>query len=98
MKRATITETKNKLSALIDRARAGETIVIVDRGIPVAQLSSVIPLRDDVDGRLARLQRAGAIRVGAGDVPRELLTKPPPRPKGKASAVGALLDERREGP
>jgi hypothetical protein len=32
MKKATITEAKNQLSALIDQVRHGETIVITDRG------------------------------------------------------------------
>ena len=32
MKTATITEAKNQLSALIDRAKHGETIVITDPG------------------------------------------------------------------
>jgi NAD-dependent dihydropyrimidine dehydrogenase PreA subunit len=37
MRKATITEAKNQLSALIDRVRHGETIVITDRGRPVAR-------------------------------------------------------------
>jgi prevent-host-death family protein len=42
MKKATITEVKNQLSALIDRVRHGETIVITDRGRPVARLVSAL--------------------------------------------------------
>jgi len=38
MKRATLTETKNNLSALVDQVQHGETIVILDRGRPVARL------------------------------------------------------------
>ena len=41
MKTATITEAKNGLSALIDRVRAGEQVLITDRGIPVARLEPV---------------------------------------------------------
>ena len=36
MKTATLTETKNQLSALIDQVRHGETILILDRGRAVA--------------------------------------------------------------
>ena len=38
MKTATITQTKNGLSALLDRVQHGETIVITDRSRPVARL------------------------------------------------------------
>lgn len=97
MRVATVTETKNRLSALIDQVRAGETVLIVDRGVPVARIESAAALTDDVNGRLARLQRTGAIRAAEGEPPLELLREEPPRPKGKASAVSALLAERREG-
>ena len=40
MKTATIPEAKNRLSALIDRVRHGETVIITDRGRPVARLES----------------------------------------------------------
>ena len=39
MKTATISETKNRLSALLDRVRHGETILITDRERPVAASS-----------------------------------------------------------
>ena len=42
MKTATITQAKNGLSALIDRVRAGESILILDRGTPVARLEPVV--------------------------------------------------------
>ena len=97
MKRATVTEAKNRLSALLAEVRAGETIVIEDRGIPVARLEGVEPLRDDPAGRLARLQRAGLVRVGRGEPPLWLLSKELPRPKHGASAVEALIEERHSG-
>jgi prevent-host-death family protein len=42
MKTATISETKNQLSALLDRVRHGETILITDRSQPVARLEPVV--------------------------------------------------------
>src|ERR671930_642110 len=63
MKTATITEAKNGLSALIDRVRAGESIMLTDRGVPVARIEPVTRL-DDVTGRMQRLTRAGVLRVG----------------------------------
>lgn len=94
---ATITEAKNRLSALLDQVRGGQSVLIVDRGVPVARLESVITADSDSEGRLARLQRAGAVRTATQPLPTELFTTLPPRPEAGASAVAALLTERREG-
>lgn len=96
MKRATITEAKNGLSALIDQVRAGETVVITDRGTPVARLEPMSALPDP-DGRLARLERAGIIRRGTAPVPLDRLSAPPPDLPDGVSAVEVLLEERRTG-
>jgi prevent-host-death family protein len=97
MRIATITEAKNRLSALIDEVRAGETVLITDRGIPVARLEPAAGASGDNDGRLARLERAGIIRRGTGQFPLELILSAPPRTRTGASAVEALLEERRSG-
>ena len=94
---ATITEAKNRLSALIDQVRAGESIVIVDRGTPVARLESAVSGAPDAEGRIARLERTGAIRSARKPPASELVSTKPPGPLKGASAVAALLEERREG-
>lgn len=96
MKIATITEAKNKLSALLDIVKAGETVVIVDRGIPVARLEPAARYQDD-EGRLARLERAGIITRGKKPIPEWFFTTPPPDGLPGVSAVEYLLEERREG-
>ncbi len=97
MRVATITEAKNRLSALLDIVKAGETVVIVDRGIPVARLESAVAT-DDTDGRLARLERQGLVRRrGSGMVPDWILRTAPPVGRGQRSIVDTLLEERREG-
>ncbi len=40
MKKANVTEAKNNLSALIDGLKSGSSVLIVDRGRPVARLES----------------------------------------------------------
>ena len=96
MKIASITETKAKLSALLDLVRQGETVTIVDRGRPVARLVPAVgPDAGDDEARLRRLERAGLVRRGGGGPPSALLLSPPPR--AGASVVEALLEERREG-
>jgi prevent-host-death family protein len=101
MKIATVTEAKNGLSALIDFVRSGETVLIVDRGRPVARLESAIEIEDDDGGRLARLERAGMIRIGKGGPLPDILKQPPPKPgadgDGDTSIVDILLEERRQG-
>ena len=97
MKKASITEAKNNLSALIDSVKSGSPILIVDRGRPVARLEPVGRPGSDDDDRLARLIREGAVRPARAPVRRTLLTAKLPRAKKGASAVRALLDDRREG-
>ncbi|WNV74490.1 type II toxin-antitoxin system Phd/YefM family antitoxin [Geodermatophilus sp. DSM 44513] len=58
-----ISALRAELSHWIERARAGEEIVVTDRGTPVARLLPVdsAPLLDQLvqDGVLSRPQRAG---------------------------------------
>ena len=98
MKRASITDAKNGLSALIDRVRHGDAVVIEDRGVPVARLEPMSsPGGNADDGRTARLVRQGVLREPSAAPPRRLLASDPPAPKGGASLSQALLDERRSG-
>jgi prevent-host-death family protein len=98
MRRATITEAKNQLSALIDRVQHGETIVITDRGRPVARLVSALTgAAQDPEGRLARLARRGGLRRATAPPPRAVIARKLPAMKGSAGVVEALLEERREG-
>jgi len=97
MKKASITEAKNKLSALIDGLKVGSPVLIVDRGRPVARLEAVTAGGEvEQDGRLARLVREGIVRPGRVRLSRTFFADQPPRPKGGESAVDALIEERRE--
>ena len=94
---ATITEAKNQLSALIDRVRGDESVLIIDRGIPVARLESAVSADSGTDGKIARLERAGAVRAARKPPATDLLSVRPPPLRLGASAVGAVLAERRDG-
>lgn len=60
MKIATMSQTRNNVSALLDYVRAGESVLITDRARPVAQLRAVDPSAgDSPEGRLLWLRRAG---------------------------------------
>ena len=98
MKKASITETKNNLSALIDGLKGGSPVLIVDRGRPVARLEPVTTGLDaEHDGRLSRLVCSGIVRPRRATPPPTLFSHQPPRAKAGASALTALLEERRQG-
>ncbi len=97
METATITEVKNGLSAIIDRVKAGESVVVTDRGVPVAVIEPVAG-RVDVEDRLSRLERAGLVRRGRTAPPVEMMRTPGPKLRGEGlSAVDIILEERRTG-
>ena len=96
MKTASISQLKNGLSAYLDQVRAGESVLVTDRGVVVARLEPA-GARPNPTGRLERLERAGLVRVGRGAPPVELLRLPGPRPRGGRSIVQTVLDERRSG-
>jgi prevent-host-death family protein len=96
---ASVSEAKNKLSALLAKVKAGETVLILDRGRPVARLEPATSAGDD-EARIARLERAGiARRPKNPPLPADFFDKNPPieLPPG-VSVLEALLDERRESP
>lgn len=98
MKRASITEAKNGFSALLERVKGGTSVLIMDRGRPVARLEPVLSEHSSDDqARLSRLVREGIVRPARTRLPKSLFTDPLPRPKNGASAVAALIEERREG-
>jgi len=100
MRTATITEAKNGLSALLDQVKAGESVLITDRGIPVARIDPV-SATDDPEGWLLRLERKGLIRRGNGMPPDELLRRMREIPRTRLpegmSLVDAVLEERESG-
>lgn len=92
MKRASISEAKNNLSALIDRVKAGESVLIVDRGTPVARVEPVAAHHGDE--RLERLVRAGLVTPPARKLALPRLVVPK---HTRLTALRALLEERRDG-
>ena len=98
MKKASITQLKNNLSALIDAVKGGSTILIVDRGRPVARIEPITADGEgEQDARLAQLIRDGVVRPRRAPPPKDLFSQPPPRTKSGVSVVAALIEERREG-
>lgn len=88
-----VAELKAKLSEYLAQVRAGEEVVVTDRGRPIARIGPATPVEDE---HLAELERAGLVKIGSG-VSDEFLNTPRPRPVGGGSLLEALLEERREG-
>lgn len=95
MKTAAISEIKARLSEYLDRVKAGEEVLITDRGKPVARLSP-LPKTRSFGTALLFLEKQGLIRLGSGRLPNNIGTMP--RPKDDAGLVlKALLEERETG-
>lgn len=93
MDKATISELKNRLSAYLDRVRAGHSVLIFDRDRPIARLERVEA--STAGDRLAHLERAGLIRRANAKLDLKALRRAAPR--ARQSVREALIEERREG-
>ncbi|MGH7336615.1 MAG: type II toxin-antitoxin system Phd/YefM family antitoxin [Myxococcota bacterium] len=98
MRRSGITEAKNNLSALLERVKAGETIVIEERGVPIATLEPLAASRERASlGRLERLEQQGIVRRGRSGLPAGFLDWQLPKAKGGVAASQLLIEDRRSG-
>ena len=95
MTSASITQAKTNLSKLIKKVRHGESVLILDRNIPVARLEPLpAGSREGDEAKLAELERRGLVKRGAGKLPRDFFKLP--RLEFKRSLVEAVLEERHE--
>lgn len=94
MERVSISRLKDQLSAYLKRVQAGETVLVLDRGKPVAKLERVEAGADE-DARYRRLVAAGLLRPPAK--PFDSAVVDPVDPGRDAQVVEALLEEREKG-
>src|SRR5256885_12748032 len=88
MAAAKLSDVKNDLSRYVARARRGERIRILVRGVPVAEIGPIESARDgddDEEARLADLERRGVIRRGSGGLAARV-PQPGPRPPRRATS------------
>jgi prevent-host-death family protein len=95
MKTATISRLKASLSEYLAAVRAGEELLVTDRGRPVAK---IVPLKRadlDIPSQLLSLERAGGVKIGSGRLPEGFLDRRRPVDR-QGRALRALLDERED--
>jgi prevent-host-death family protein len=92
-----VEELKSKLGEYLARVKAGEEVLVTERGQPVARLEPVRPPTESEEERMERLYAAGLIRRGAHKgLPPDFFDDMPEDPDGLV--LKALLEEREEGP
>jgi prevent-host-death family protein len=95
MKITAVSNLKARLSEYLNQVKAGDEVLITDRGKPVARL---VPISRKKVAResVTRMEKQGLIKLGSGKLPRDFWTMPRAEdPKGLV--LKALLEEREEG-
>ncbi|MHC4974258.1 MAG: type II toxin-antitoxin system Phd/YefM family antitoxin [Planctomycetota bacterium] len=92
MRRATVTDLKNRLSYYLRLVKRGETIEICSHSVPVARLLGVEETETNADDRLEQLVRDGVVSRARKKPSRRLVSKPPV--PCDADPVRALIEER----
>ena len=92
MTRVSVSKLKANLSRYLKEVQRGGEVEVLDRGVPVARLTGLSPLRSAPDaGARQRLIRAGVLRAGTGDA-SALLARDPIAVR--TSVLAALEEER----
>ncbi len=87
---AKVSELKASLSKYLARVKAGEEVVVTERGKAIAKL---VPMPRDEGGEM---ERRGLLTIGTGKLPDDFWDRPMPEdPDGLV--LKALLEERRSG-
>ena len=85
-------ELKTRLGTYLRRVRAGETLIITDRGEPAAELRPIQHSGDSLESRLRQVEAEGLITRANG---RPLPPFKPPRSKG-TPASQTLIEARED--
>jgi prevent-host-death family protein len=95
MKKTSISILKAHLSRYLDAVKAGEEVIVTERGRPVARLTGVMDPAAPT-ARVAQLLREGRMRGPLDAAPADLPEGELPQdPEGRARRY--LLEERSEG-
>lgn len=93
MTTAAVSELKALLSKYLTKVKAGEEVVVTDRGKPIAKIVPINRTDMDISAHLLSLERAGLARIGKSNLPASFWSLPRPKDR-KGAALKALLKER----
>ena len=93
MRSATVSKLKASLSEHLARVKAGEEVIVTERGKPIAKIVPFGRDQSELPAHLLELARADLIRLGSGKLPKGFWKMPRPAvPDG--AGVKAVLEER----
>ena len=96
MKTTAISRLKTSLSEYLLKVKAGEEVIVTDRGKPVARIVPIERGEIEIPPHLLTLERAGLVRIGKEALPGGFWSMPRPKDR-KGLALAKLLEEREEG-
>ena len=95
MKTTTVSKLKASLSEYLRRVKAGEEVLVTERGRPIAKLTPTVASLA-LPEHLAQMEKQGLIKAGSEKLPKDFWGLPRPKdPKGLVAK--AALEERAEG-
>ena len=95
MKTTTVSKLKASLSEYLRSVKAGEEVLVTERGRPIAKLIPSASSKSLPD-HLLEMEKQGFVKLGSGKLPKGFWNLPRPKdPKGLV--VKAVIREREEG-
>ena len=95
MKTTTVSKLKASLSKYLRSVKAGEEVLVTERGRPIAKLTPA-ESSEMLPDELIEMEKQGLIKLGPGKLPKGFWKLPRPNdPKGLVAK--AVLREREEG-
>ena len=95
MKTTTVSKLKASLSEYLRSVKAGEEVLVTERGRPIAKLTPAAS-SEMLPDELIEMEKQGLIKIGSGKLPTGFWELPRPNdPNGLVAK--AVLKEREEG-
>ena len=96
MKTTPVSQLKATLSEQLARVKAGEEVIVTERGIPIAKIVPLTGEKIGLSAHMAELAKSGLIRLGSGKIPKDFWKLPRPGDR-HGRGIQALIEERELG-
>jgi prevent-host-death family protein len=95
MKTTTVSKLKASLSEYLRQVKAGEEVLVIERGRPIAKLTPAVG-SSALAKELLDMEKQGLVKIGRGKLPKGFWDLPRPKdPKGRV--LQSLIQEREQG-